>query len=65
MDTSAFYKLDGDLLIAPNFIYSPTYTLLKEYKDTYTYPIGGWYWFNTIEEACAFFEIPVPEQNVL
>ena len=38
-----FYKLDGDLIYGPNFVYNKDYELLKENKDTYSYPIDGWY----------------------
>ncbi len=48
----AFYKKDGEsLLIAPNFVYAPTFTLIAEDYETYTYPIDGWYWFDSEEEA--------------
>lgn len=47
-----FYKNDdGSLLYAPNFVNSPTMVLVKEEKDNYTYPIEGWCWFNTKQEA--------------
>lgn len=58
----SFYKLDGELLEGPNFVYGPTFTLLKEQKDTYTYPVDGWYWFDTKEEAYAFFNIELPPE---
>jgi len=46
-DTSGFYKLeDENWQYAPNFVYAPTYTLLRELKDTYTYPIDGWVWYD-------------------
>lgn len=52
----AFYKDDnGSLLVGENFVYSPTVTLKKEDKDTYTYPQDGWYWFDTEDEAYSFF----------
>lgn len=59
---AAFYRVqDEQLQEAPNFVYAPTYTLSKEEKDTYAYPTeGGWYWFDTIEEAATFFGVPVP-----
>ena len=45
--TSGFYKLeDENWLYAPNGVYAPTYTLLVELKDTYTYPIDGWSWYD-------------------
>jgi hypothetical protein len=51
-DTSGFYKLNeiSEWLFAPNFVYAPTYTLLKEDKDTYTYPVDGWTWYDTEPE---------------
>ena len=54
-DTAGFYKLNeiNEWEFAPNFIYAPTYTLLREDKDTYTYPIEGWEWYDEspIEES--------------
>jgi hypothetical protein len=65
MNTSGFYKNeDGLLLSGPNFVLSGSYNLYREEKHTYTYPIGGWYWFDSIEEACAFFEIEIPEWHL-
>jgi hypothetical protein len=47
MNTSGFYKQEDDQwLYAPNFVYGPGYTLLKEQKDTYEYPIEGWTWYD-------------------
>lgn len=54
--TAGFYKkstfLNEDLTedisweYAPNFVYAPDYTLVKELKDTYEYPIDGWAWYD-------------------
>ncbi len=48
-----FYKLDGDLLYAPNFVLGPfdSFALFAEKKDEYTYPVDGWCWFDSEEEA--------------
>ena len=56
--TSGFYSKDmyGSLEYAPNSVHAPTFTLLKENKDTYNYPVEEWYWFDTREEAVSFFE---------
>lgn len=60
-DTSGFYKLDGDLLYGPNFVLNANYELRKELKDEHTYPVDGWYWFDSLEEAQTFFNIdPTP-----
>lgn len=51
-----FYKKDGDsLLDAPNSVVGPGFELLAENKDTYSYPVAGWYWFDTLELAMGFF----------
>lgn len=53
-----FYKNDnGNLLEALNFVYNKDYTLLIENKETYTFPIDNWYFFNSREEALAYFNI--------
>lgn len=59
-DTSGFYKLDGSLLFGPNFVLNMNYELRRETKDRHTYPIDGWYWFDTEEEAHLFFNLEVP-----
>lgn len=57
-DTSGFYKLDGDLLHGPNFVLNAAYELRRETHTQYVYPVHGWYWFDSLEEANVFFEIP-------
>jgi hypothetical protein len=45
--TSGFYKFeDNNWEYAPNFVDAPNYTLIKELKDTYTYPVDGWTWYD-------------------
>lgn len=56
----AFYKQEEpntDLLEAPNFVLNANYELRAETYNQHTYPIDGWYWFDTIEEANTFFNI--------
>ena len=60
-NTSGFYKLDGEVLLyGPNFVFGPysAYELRKETKDTHTYPVDGWYWFDSEEDAKVFFKLP-------
>ncbi len=47
-DTSGFYRQNEELNweYAPNFVYGPNYTLIKELKDTYSYPVEGWSWYD-------------------
>lgn len=59
-DTSGFYKYQNDeLFYGQNFVQSPTFELLKGLKDSYTYPVDGWYYFDTETEAKTFFNITV------
>jgi hypothetical protein len=59
MDTSGFYKLDGSLLYGPNYVLNANYELRRETRDDHSYPIDGWYWFDTEEEARLFFDLPL------
>ena len=58
----AFYKLDNEeILEAPNGVYTPTNIITKDnYKD-FNYPVEGWYWFDTIEEAYSFYGIELKQ----
>ncbi len=50
-----FKKIEDEIVMAENFVYSPIVTLKIEEKDNYTYPQDGWYYFDTKEEAEEFF----------
>lgn len=65
-DTSGFYKLDGGLLYGPNYVFGPyqSYTLLREAHTEYAYPIDGWFWFNSENEAKDHFGIQRDQQEV-
>lgn len=58
---SGFYKLDGTLLYGANFVLNASYELRKETKDKHSYPTDGWYWFDSLEEACLFFDINIDD----
>lgn len=67
-DTSGFYKLeDKNWLYAPNFVYGPNYTLLRENKDSYTYPVEGWTWYDEspIEESFIEEAVIIEDLNSL
>ena len=67
---AGFYKFDGSLLYGPNFVLNKDYELRKETKDDNTYPVDGWYWFDTLQDACTQFDLNIddylpPEENGL
>lgn len=61
MDTSGFYKYipEYGLLYAPHVVHGDVYNLDREWKETYVFPIDGWYWFDTKEQAEISFVTPV------
>ena len=51
-NTDGFYN--EEFLYAPNSVFFPDGTsVVKENKLTYTYPVNGWTWFDSIEDAYA------------
>lgn len=50
-----FYKLDNQELLSGPEVICAEYQLLSELHESYQLPIDGWYWFDTDEEANAFF----------
>lgn len=64
MNTSGFYKIENEaLLYSPTTVESASYFLNSEIHETYTYPVDGWYWFDSEELAKIFFNIK-GENNV-
>ena len=50
--TSGFYKVEGGhLLYGPNFVLNMSYELRSETHDQHTYPVDGWYWFDSEDAA--------------
>lgn len=63
-DTSGFYKLDTELLFAPNGVIGVSYELHRESMSSYELPIDGWYWFDTKADAAVFFNIVLSDDPV-
>lgn len=64
---SGFYKLEegGGISYAPNFIQWPDQLLIqRSEKDTYDYPVRGYYWFETKAEAYASLEYVEPVDEI-
>ena len=51
-DTSGFYKKTvKEQHYARTFIANKTQTLHRKDKGKVTFPVGGWHWFDSVEEA--------------
>jgi hypothetical protein len=51
-----FYKReDEQLLVGGTMVTTPNVTLTVDTKDQYNYPQDGWYWFETLDDALAFY----------
>lgn len=60
--SDGFYKVnDTTLLFAKNSVLGPSVSIDRTEKDTYEYPIDGWYWFDTLEEAVSFFNLNIED----
>jgi hypothetical protein len=65
--TDGFYKLqDGELFHAINRVSGAygSFTLDRHHHEDHEYPVDGWYWFESMEEARAFFGLPeIPDES--
>lgn len=56
MDNAGFYKKDEtQILFAPNIVEGPGYMLVASDKDSYEYPVDGWIWATSLDDAIAYF----------
>jgi hypothetical protein len=50
-----FYKKDSNEILFGTIINSAGYSLNLEDKDKYTYPVDGWIWANSLDDAIFYF----------
>lgn len=55
MNEGFYYNDNGSLIYAANEVCDAGFHLVKEDHATYSYPVFGWYWFDSEAEAKAFF----------
>lgn len=63
MDTSGFYN-KSFMLRAGEFVYGPGYSLRRDMKDSYRYPVEGWWWFDTAEQAAVALDVDMLDFNL-
>ena len=60
-EEKGFYKLEvdtkGSVMIHGTNLLNKDYTLDISQKDTYTYPVDGWTYFDTFSGACQHFSV--------
>lgn len=56
-DTAGFYKYESGILSWGKWVLNREYELYADKHAEYELPVDGWYWFNDIDEAKAFFKI--------
>ncbi len=57
METQGFYRYNETLEYSPASVISPEYVLSDIGHEDLIYPIDGWYWFDSEEDAKWFFRI--------
>jgi len=63
---SGFYRVvEGKIQYAPNRVAAKGYMLEREKWKEYTYPVDGWYYFETFEVAEKFFASPDNNPSLL
>jgi hypothetical protein len=56
MNNAGFYKKDEtEILFAPNIVEGNGYMLAAADKDSYEYPVDGWVWANSLDDAIVYF----------
>ena len=64
IDTSGFYKRDGEqLLYGPNFVLNADYELRRETREQNALPVDGWQWFDTAAEAYVASEVATQDEK--
>jgi hypothetical protein len=59
-----FYKNDwGELIYAPNYVLASNFELKIEDKDTYTYPVEGWVYFENQTQAEEYFKLWISDEK--
>lgn len=63
---SGYYKVDPDgvtLLYGRFYVLNANYELWRDQKDSYTYPVDGWSWYESEDEARLALNCPRPKTD--
>lgn len=59
------YEESSDFIHHGCNVYNSAYTLLESQKDSYNLPVDGWYFFETPQAACEFFNVNIEDHDYL
>ena len=60
-ETRGFYKtIDNHVFYAEKNVHNKEYNLSIDEYNLYEYPVDGWYYFESEEEAYSFFGLEIP-----
>lgn len=63
-ETNGFYKnINESVFFAKNNVHHKDYDLNINNRENYSYPIDGWFYFDSKEDAYAFFDLEIPIIN--
>ena len=63
MENGFYALIDDELSFGQMVSFADGTVIVLELKDTYTYPVEGWYYFDTELEAKQFFNLPIEQAN--
>jgi hypothetical protein len=63
LNTGAFYKYESDSLLVGKKVLNLDYELHAENYAEYNLPVDGWHWFDTKDEAHAFFGLELIQED--
>ena len=60
-----YYRWTGTTLEQTPSEYAPGYTLTEANHAEHTYPVNGWRWFDTLDEARQYYGLPAADGSVI
>jgi hypothetical protein len=60
--TDGFYRVENETFVVYGRLYvlNKGYALYRDEKDTYEYPVDGWRWFDSEDQAYEYFNLEKP-----
>jgi len=59
-----FYKKENEQIISGEFVNTPNFILSEETKNDQSYPVDGWIWAESLDQAISLF-LSITEQVII